>query len=183
LNFGCKTDNNTDLKKLEELDAQKTTELITQILKDESETYLQSSCITEKPRAISYPMVSDFDEYVKNHLNIQDTVHYNLQSNLYKNFKITADLMPDKVILTQKQFEEFEKKSENEGFRFWDWLDTNCENGYCSISKPIFNETFDLAYIQIGTICGSMCGAGEERIYEFVNDKWIEKETLGSWIS
>ena len=183
MNFSCKTDPTTDLKKLTELDAQKTTELITQILKDESETYLSSSCITEKPRAISHPMVSDFNKYVKSHLNIKDTIHYNLQARLYKEFKLTADLVPNKNILTQKQFEEFEKKSGDGGFRFWDWLDENCENGYCSISKPIFNETFDLAYVQIGTVCGSLCGGGEERIYEFVNGKWIEKESLGSWIS
>ncbi|MDG4949644.1 hypothetical protein NLM59_01795 [Weeksellaceae bacterium KMM 9724] len=165
------------------MDAQKTTELITQILKEESKGYLMSSCITEKPRAVSHPMVSDFNDYVKDNLNIKDTIHLKFQSRLYKNFKITADLVPNKNILTQKQFEEFEQKSENGGFRFWDWLDTNCDNGYCSISKPIFNETFDLAYVQIGTVCGGLCGGGEERIYELVNGKWIEKESLGSWVS
>jgi len=171
------------LKKLTELDAQKTTELIKQILIDESEGYLSSSCISEKPRAILHPMVSDFDEYVKSLLNIKDTLHYKIQSRLYKKFKLTADLVPKKELLTQKQFEEFEKKSESGGFRFWEWLDTNCENGYCSLTKPIFNETFDLAYVQIGTVCGGLCGGGEERIYERVNGKWIEKESLGSWVS
>lgn len=166
-----------------ELDAQNTTELITQILKDESEGYLQSSCITEKPKANSHPMVSNFDEYVKKHLNIKDTIHYKLQSSLYKEFKLTSELVPDKNIITPKQFKEFEQKSENGGFRFWDWLDENCENGYCSLSKPIFNETFDLAYVQIGTICGGLCGGGEERIYELVNGKWIEKESIGGWVS
>jgi hypothetical protein len=183
LNFSCKTDNKTDLKKLEDLDAQKTTELITQILKEESNGYLMSSCITEKPSAISHPMVSNFNDYVKDNLNIRDTVHLKTQSRLYKTFKITADLVPNKNILTQKQFEEFEQKSGNGGFRFWDWLDSNCENGYSSISKPIFNETFDLAYVQIGTVCGGLCGGGEERIYELINGKWIEKESLGSWES
>ncbi|OEY71907.1 hypothetical protein APR40_14890 [Salegentibacter salarius] len=181
--FSCKSHITTDLKKLKTIDAQKTTEIITQILQDESKGFLSSSCITEKPKAISYPMVSDFDEYVKNHLKIEDTVHYNLQSHLYKNFKLTADLVPNKKILTQEQFEEFEKKSENGGFSFWNWLETNCENGYSSISKPIFNETFDLAYVQLGTVCGGLCGGGEERIYELINGKWIEKESFGSWIS
>jgi hypothetical protein len=183
LTLGCKTENKTDLKKSEILDAQRTMELMTQILKDESEGYLQSSCITEKPRAVSHPMVSNFNKYVKNNLNIIDTVHYKLQTRLYAKFKLTSDLVPNKNIITQKQFEEFEKKSENEGFRFWDWLDTNCEKGYCSISKPIFNETYDLAYVQIGTVCGGLCGGGEERIYELFNGKWTEKESLGSWVS
>lgn len=168
---------------MEKLDAQKTTELITQILKEESNGYLMSNCITEKPRAISHPMVSDFNEYVKNNLNIKDTIHLNAQLKLYKNFKITADLVMNKNIITQKQFVEFEQKSENDEFRFWDWLETYCENGYCSISKPIFNETFDLAFVQIGTVCGGLCGGGEERIYELVNGKWIQKESLGSWVS
>ncbi|UMB61196.1 hypothetical protein MHL31_03090 [Lutibacter sp. A80] len=171
------------MKELEELDAQKTTELIKQILKDESKGYLISSCITEKPRAVSHPMVSDFNEYIKKNLKIKDTVHLNTQSRLYKRFKITSDLVKNKNILTQKQFEKFEKKSKSGEFQFWDLLNTNCKDGYCSISKPIFNETFDLAYVQIGTVCGWLCGGGEERIYEFVNGKWIEKESLGSWVS
>jgi hypothetical protein len=171
------------LKKLEDLDAQKTTELITQILIDESNSYLSSNCITEKPRAVSHPIVSNFDEYMKNNLNIKDSIHYKIQLRLYKEFKITANLVPEKNILTQKQFDEFEQKSENGGFKFWDWLETNCEIGFCSISKPIFNEKFDLAYVQIGTICGSLCGGGEERIYELVDGKWIEKESLGSWVN
>tara|TARA_B100000949_G_C14186413_1_gene409776 strand:+ start:362 stop:895 length:534 start_codon:yes stop_codon:yes gene_type:complete len=176
-------DRKTDLKKSEEFDAQKTTELISQVLEDENKGYLSSSCITEKPRAISHPMFLGFDVYVKSNLNIKDTGHYKTQKHLYKQFKLTTDLVPDKNILTQKQFEGFENKSENGGFQFWDWLRTNCKNGYCSISKPIFNKTYDLAYVQIGTICGELCGSGEERIYELVNGKWIVKESLGVWIS
>ncbi|QFZ54235.1 hypothetical protein FEZ18_05230 [Oceanihabitans sp. IOP_32] len=180
LNLSCKTDKKTDLKTL---DAQKTSELITQILNDERDGYLSSSCMTENPRAVSSPMISNFDEYVKKLLNIKDSLHYKTQSRLSKKFKITADLAPEKNILTKKQFDEFERKSEKGGFSFWDWLDANCENGYCSISKPIFNETFNLAYVRIGTVCGRLCGGGEERIYEFIDGKWIEKESLGSWVS
>lgn len=165
------------------MDAFKTTELVSQILKDESTGYLSSSCITQKAKAVSHPMVTDFDAYVMNQLKIGDSVHYNLQSKLSSRFKITVDLVPDKNILTEEQFKEFEENSENDGFKFWDWLDENCENGYCSITKPIFNETFDLAYIRIGTVCGSLCGGGEERIYEYKNGKWTVKESLGSWVS
>ena len=179
LNFGCKR----DLKKSWEYDNQKTTELIIQILEDESNNYLSSSCITEKPRTIFYPMVMNFDKHVKKHLKIKDTIHYKKQKHFYKKFKITSKLVPNKNILTQKQFEEFEKKSKNKELRFWDWLDTYCNHGYCSISKPIFNKNYDLAYIQIGKVCGESCGAGEERIYTFVNGKWIKKENISSWIS
>ena len=118
-----------------------------------------------------------------NQLKIKDSVHYNLQSKLSSRFKITVDLVPDKTILTEEQFKEFEEKSENGGFKFWKWLDENCKNGYCSITKPIFNEAFDLAYVSVGMVCGSLCGGGEERIYEYKNGKWTIKEILGSWIS
>lgn len=183
LNSSCKTENKTNLKKLAELDAQKTTELITQILKNETKGYLSSSCITEKPRALYYPMVPDFGNYVIEHLKIKDTAHYESQYKLYKQFKITSKLVPNKNILTQEEFKEFEKKSENGGFYFWDWLDENCKNGYCSMTKPIFNESFNLAYIIIGNFCGNLCAGGEERIYEFINGKWILKKTIGSWVS
>ena len=52
------------------------------------------------------------------------------------------------------------------------------ENG-----KPIFNEEFDLAFVQIGTMCGGLCGGGVEIIYEYKNGKWIKKENIRSWIS
>ena len=183
MNFGCKTSNEYDLKRLKELDSQKTKELIRQILKDENKGYLSSSCITEKSKAILKPMVTNSDEYVKNNLKIRDTIHYELQKQLYKQFKLTADLVLEKNILTEKQLGIFKEKSKNGDFRFWEWLQTSCEDGFCSISKPIFNETFDLAYVQIGKVCGSYCGGGEERIYEFKNGKWIEKESLGTWVS
>jgi len=165
---------------LEALDSDKTTELITQILTDERTGFLSSNCISEKPKAI---MPTEFQKYVKEYLKIKDTAHLKLQLELYKKFKITNDLAPNKNILTQKQFEEFSKKTEKGEFQFWDWLDENCVNGYCSISKPIFNETFDLAYVQIGFVCGGLCGSGVERIYEFKNGKWIEKESFGGWVS
>ncbi len=180
--FGCKTDK-TDLHESKKLDAHKTMELMTQILNDESGDYFSSSCISEKPRAISYPMVSDFDEYVRNHLNITDTLHYNRQSRLFREFVLTEDLVPDKKILTQKKFDELEGKSRDEGIKFWDWLYANCKYGYSSISRPIFNENYDLAYVQIANVCGRLCGGGEERIYEFTEGKWILKETLSSWVS
>ncbi|WP_250149270.1 hypothetical protein [Flagellimonas sp. 389] len=95
-------------KSLAEVDAQKTTELITQILKEEIDGYLMSSCITEKPRAVSHPMVSDFKDYLKDNLKIQDTTHLNAQSNLYKVFQITSDLVPDKIYLPNNNLKNLE---------------------------------------------------------------------------
>ncbi|MCH2032323.1 MAG: hypothetical protein MK202_02290 [Tenacibaculum sp.] len=183
LNFSCKTDKNNSVEKSAEFDSQKTKALITQILEDESKNYLSSTCISEKARANSHPMVADFDNYIKKLLKIKNENHYETQKKRYIKFKITSDLVPNKNILTEKQFNDFERKSKNGKFSFWDWLETNCTNGYCSISKPIFNEAYNLAYVQIGTVCGGLCGFGEERIYELVNKKWIKKQSLGSWVS
>jgi hypothetical protein len=50
----------------------------------------------------------------------------------------------EQKIITEEQYNELKSKC-----KFWKWIEINCEKGYCSISKPIFNKTFDLAYIQI----------------------------------
>ncbi len=183
LNISCTTNHKTDVLKIEELDRQKTTELIAQILKEEAQGYLISSCITEGVRGIPIPMVLSFKDDIRHILKIKDSVHLNSQFRLYKKFKVTSNLVPNKNILTEKQFEEFERKYRKDGFSFWDWLEKNCEKGYCSIGKPIFNETFDLAYIQIGRVCGPSCGGGDERIYELINGKWKKKKTIGNWVS
>ncbi|WP_233558631.1 hypothetical protein [Aquimarina sp. BL5] len=181
--ISCKDESKVRLTELKNQDVEKTTELITQIFEDEKKGFLFTNCITEKARGVNRPMVSDFDEYVKNHLKIKDSIHYNLQLESYKKFILTSDITKGKNILTQSQFKEFERKSELGEFKFWDWLENNCSDGYSSISKPIFNENYTLAYIQIGTVCGSLCGGGEERIYEYINGTWIEKENFGNWVS
>ncbi len=183
LNVCCKNEPKEKVDELVNIDLMKTTELITQILNDEKNNYLSSTCISEKPWAVLFPMVSDFDSYVKEHVNIVDSIHLSIQMELFNNFKLTKTLVSDKKIITNSDFEELKEQSKQGNFGFWEWLNENCINGYCSISKPIFNETFDLAYVQIGTVCGDLCGGGEERIYEYKEDKWTEKEHLGSWVN
>src|SRR5690606_27600124 len=177
LNFSCQK----DLKKFEELDTQKTTELIKQIIKDESNGYLSVNCILENKKAGA--LEEDFEEYLQKQLGIMDTLHLSLQVQLHDDFQITADLFPQKKIITQKKIDEIINNSKDGRTVFSNWLDTNCENEYCFIGKPIFNETFDLAYVEIGSYCGNLCGGGETRIYEYVNGKWVEKKSLSSWVS
>lgn len=179
----CKNENKQNISELKKIDSEKTIELLTQIFEDEKNGFLSTNCLTEKTRAINYPMVADFDKYVKNRLGIKDSTHYKVQSELYKKFVLTSKIAKGKNIITQIQFKEFEKKSELGEFKFWDWLEQNCSDGYSSISKPIFNENYTLAYIQIGNVCGGLCGGGEERIYKYINGKWIEKENFGNWVS
>lgn len=175
--------NNEQNKDLEEIDSKNTIELINKILNGENSFFLSSSCITEKPEAISSPMVLNKDSYIKDLIKIKDTAHYDMQSKFYNNFEITADLFPNKKIITEKQFKELQRKAEKGEIRFFEWLDNNCDKGYCSIAKPIFNETYDLAVVQLGYTCGGLCGSGATLIYENIDGNWKEKEIISLWES
>ena len=167
----------------EDFDDLKTTELIIHLLKVEDNYLLSSSCISEGPRAISTPMTENFKGFVKKNLNITDTIHLNKQMRLHSDFKISNTLAGDLKLLTEESFENLQQLSLSEGLSFWDWLDENCQNGYLSISKPIFNETYDLAYVQKGTVCGRLCGGGGAFIFKFENGIWKEIKILSSWVS
>ncbi|MCK5441842.1 MAG: hypothetical protein KAJ23_08130 [Maribacter sp.] len=180
LNLGCKTDLKRDSTDME---SQRTYELITHLLDVEKENYLIASCISESPRAVSMSMTSDFELYLKKNLGIRDTSHLRNQIRLFKEFRITKELAPSKNIVSDVQFVNFEKQSEKKGFSFWEWLDSNCGSGYCSISKPIFNESYDRAIVQVGTVCGGLCGGGATLIYELIDDEWKEVEIISTWVS
>ncbi len=49
--------------------------------------------------------------------------------------------------------------------------------GLFSITKPIFNERLDLAYVRIGNGV-----AGKTLILEYKYGKWEIKKTIGEWI-
>ena len=182
--LSCKSNEESIIKKIEILDHQKTTELIKYILEEEKYRDLSSSCILEQSPPLEFHggMKEDFDSYLKDLLQIKNSIHYKTQRKLLRNFKVNKSLVPQKRILQKQLFNKFEEKSKIERFRFWDWLDENCEQGYCFLSKPIFNETFDLAYVQMGSVCGGLCGGGEIKIYEFKNGIWSVKESLGTWV-
>lgn len=59
----------------------------------------------------------------------------------------------------------------------------NVEPGILSVTRPIFNRNYTLAYLRFGVICGPLCGSGSEVILEKKAGKWIVKEILGTWIS
>ena len=184
LSFGCKTKSYVDLNQKKKLDEKYSTELITQVVEDEKESYLIADCISEEPRIVFYSMYSDTDEYLKKLLKIKDVNHYNSQIKSFKDFKITSEIVPNKNIMTQKQFADYEEKAEKEGINSMFWMKQDCAKGFCSISKPIFNETFNLAYIEVSKYCeGMFCSGGEARIYELVKGKWEIKKMLYNWIN
>ena len=65
----------------------------------------------------------------------------------------------------------------------WGYIHENFGPDYYSVRKPIFNNTYDKAYLVIGYICGPYCGHIISYILEKVNNRWIIKETLGFSVS
>ncbi|WP_299124805.1 hypothetical protein [uncultured Tenacibaculum sp.] len=178
LTFSCRKESKTEIKKSIDLDLKKTTELITQVLIDKNDSYLSSSCISENQKAFTSSDFLYYEEKANKYLNIKDSLHFKTQEKLFNEFKIIKELTLNKKIITEKQHIELESKRE-----FWKWIDINCEKGYCSISKPIFNENYDLAYIVIFRRLFDFDSSGEILIYEFKNGKWKEKEQIERWIS
>ena len=91
MNFSCQK----DLKKFEELDTRKSTELIMQIIKDEGDGYLSANCILENKKAGAIHLI---EEDLQKQLGIMDTLHLSLQLQLHDDFQITADLFPQKIL-------------------------------------------------------------------------------------
>ena len=54
---------------------------------------------------------------------------------------------------------------------------------YVYFSIPIFNSEKDIAWIQIGLVCGSLCGEGRTLILQKMNGKWTKIKEKRDWIS
>ncbi len=183
MTFSCKSELEIHEVQLRETDSLKTEELITEILRKERNTPGFPNCISEKPRAVEISSWEQLDQIISIYLDIRDSTHLRIQREKLEDFKLTPELAGKLHIITEYDFEEFEDQSKSNGADFFEILDSVCINGYFSISKPIFNETFDLALVRTGVICGGLCGGGETTIYEWNRDKWSEKETISVWVS
>ncbi|WP_156125300.1 hypothetical protein [Cellulophaga sp. Hel_I_12] len=180
LHFGCKENPKIDYRNL---DKEKTTELLTLIINDSTDLYMDSSCISENNRFLHTIFTTDLNNFIKTELEIKKDSHLKTQLELFHNYRITKDMAFGKQIITVTEFKEFAEKAENGNYLFWPWVESNCVNGYISISKPIFNEKFDKALIIIGSMCGGKCGGGETRTYQLENGKWTITKTEFEWIS
>jgi hypothetical protein len=149
------------------IDAKYTSELISQILADEKDDILKLNCISNIPIAISeFLTKKELKEIAHKELNVKTSSHLRKQIKLYKQFKIYPEIVPNKNIAQIGAFEVYPE---------------GCETGYCSISKPIFNEKYDHAFVQIGNSCGMLCGGGIDRVYSKEDGIWIEKKVLSIW--
>lgn len=65
----------------------------------------------------------------------------------------------------------------------WSFVNDHYENGFYSVSKPIFSKDLKKAYVRIGHLCGLLCGGGETRIYQYVDDTWELAEVVEVWVN
>lgn len=64
----------------------------------------------------------------------------------------------------------------------WSFVNSHYENGFYSISMPVFSKDLQKAYVRIGHLCGSLCGGGETRIYQYADDRWQLAEVVEVWV-
>ncbi len=178
LSLSCRSDIDSREIEIKEIDHLKTAELVKRIIENEKKLYLTPSCISEKPRAVHIKNFEDFEPIINIHLDIRDSIHHKVQLESFNKFTITPDLAGDMKIISETEFDVLNKDQAS----FFDTLNSICKNGYLSISKPVFNETFDLAFVQTAVNCGPLCGGGEVIIYEFNNGNWFVRDKLSGWV-
>ncbi|MDH7448402.1 hypothetical protein [Aquimarina sp. 2201CG14-23] len=173
-----------------DLDTRKTRELINFLLKQEGTQYrpwrfLPEGCITEE--FIYYDENApalDFNQgFIARLLEIKDSIHFNSQKKLYLNFKMTKDIVPNKKIIPEKKIKELEREyflSLPKDSPLDNFLKINCENTIASISKPIFNKTFDLAFVEFRINYGASSGFSAKKVYAFKDGIWVDWNTIGS---
>lgn len=175
--ISCKSEQQIDL------DAQKTKELISQIMKTREGYIDTANCITEGSGSADIRSIEDMQYLAERHLGITDSLHLKNQLDLFQAFKITEEYAGQLKIITDATFKELEERSQKGEVNFFDWLISNCTNGYWSIAKPIFNETYDLALVVDGSLCGPLCGGGGTYIYKLQDGQWVEFKIISSWVS
>lgn len=168
----CKTNSKINLS----VDTQKSRELINQVLLDNKDDYASSNCIYETYD--TYTILANFDEQVKKNIGINNKKHYDSQKELYENFKITKEIVSKKHILTKEKKQELIDRNV-----FIDWLRENHgKKFYFSISKPIFNETYDKAFVKIEKKPNAFFSiSGKDEIYHLEKGIWRLKFTLAVW--
>ncbi len=99
---------------------------------------------------------------------------------------MTNDLIPYRYVIKESEIISIKKNSNSltEFIIELRELNPKCEYGFNFVSKPIFNETYDLVLIETAYDCGSkLCGGGTTVIYKYVNKNWIEFKVLNTWLN
>lgn len=101
------------------------------------------------------------------------------QLRLRKDFSVKALRSKGFTIVPLQQLLQENGKADS----LWASINDQYENGFYTVSMPIFSKGFKKAYVRVGHLCGLLCGGGETRIYECVNGKWELAEVVEVWVS
>lgn len=177
--FSCKNPNEkSDLQ----IYNQKSAELINQILKSEK---IECSCLLEMPHRslveimdISTPSRNNRED-LKNALKITSDSIFEKQNELSKQFRIfSLNLyLNDMNLLNLSQLDSIQQNLGNQNYDEVLWK--KCPSGILTISPPVFNDTYDMAVIEIS----SCSGGGVLGIYNLINGGWEYLSQIYVWLS
>ncbi|TCI90960.1 hypothetical protein [uncultured Tenacibaculum sp.] len=163
-----------------------TKDFIKQLIESQEKLYqersfIHSNCILEQPE---WTLIdNEFTSIIQKELKIENKTFLEFQIDLLNDFKIVKELTPNKKIITDLEYNKFNESFKENEFAYIDWLDEmSCKEGFSSISKPIFNEKYNLAVIRYEKVCGPLCGGGVIAIYELIKGKWQQKKIIDNWI-
>ena len=161
-------------------DRSESKKLMGTIFSNDDDDYLTLDCIREK----DYHMQSILDredKMISRHLGLKTNEQLTTIFNLNENFKWKRNNAHNKIILTEEELRVFREETDPDNIDFRNL--SKCPKGYLTISKPIFNEDYNKAIVQIGQVCGFLCGHGEYRLYKLKDEKWELEEIIGFWES
>jgi hypothetical protein len=166
--FSCK---NQTKKSDIEIYNQKSTELIQQILTREE---IECSCLAEVEHKSLLEIIAaktprrNNRKDLKSALDIKDDSIFDKQNKLSKKFRIfKLNLKFGLTLLDLNKLDSILINSgeKNHTKNLWE----KCPLGIFSLSPPVFNETYDIAVIEVGScISGSTLD-----LYHFINGRWV----------
>ncbi|WP_034257671.1 hypothetical protein [Altibacter lentus] len=165
--------NNSNKPTVENLEIHRTKKLLAHIFHQLKSVDINFDCIYEKTTFFENTPEYDYYSQLLKHLKISDSTHLNNQIIKYEKFLFNEEyslgkkIIPDSLTPTNRQ--------ELETIR--QYIKNNCPNGALVISRPIFNETFELAFI---IYSGEFGGSGN--IFEYKNENWEFVKSIYDWI-
>jgi len=101
-----------------------------------------------------------------------------------KQYRNGVNFILNQKLLKRKKVIEFDTTmiGEKKSRIYWDKM---LEKYHCigMINTPLFNLKKDMAIVEIGYNCGTLCGEGGTYIYRLKNGKWELYLTIEKWVS
>ncbi|WP_034257678.1 hypothetical protein [Altibacter lentus] len=160
---------------------QKSTELVNSILKNNEP---DCSCLLEPPHQSLLEIADNERPEHNNKKDLLEALELNndsvldKQDNLSKRFRIDELSLNYKMDLIKRSEVDsiFQKNGSQKGREI---LWKKCPSGWLYLSPPIFNESYNIAVIEI-SICSP---GGSISIYKFTNGNWEYVDSIGVWLS